>query len=140
MLLGMTDAVTTTKVPRRLRERIAARAAEQRVTAAEVITQLLDDADRRARFDAVRDAYASTDHSSGDETAVWDSLAGDGELRHDRAAADDLDDPDHPTDRHCGRRHHATRRSVAPRLPRPGSATRPLMNTSGPVGHSDAAD
>ena len=53
----MPEAVTTIKVPKSVRERIAARANEQHITAAEVITQLLDEADRRARFDAVRAAY-----------------------------------------------------------------------------------
>ena len=78
ILVGMLDPVTTIKVPRSLRERIAARAGQQRMTAAEVITELLDEADRRARFEAVREAYASTDASYREETEAWDSLADDG--------------------------------------------------------------
>ncbi len=78
ILIGMPDTVTTIKVPRSLRERIAARAGQQRMTAAEVIADLLDEADRRARFEAVREAYASTDASYREETEAWDSLADDG--------------------------------------------------------------
>lgn len=48
------------------------------MTAAEVITGLLDEADRRARFEAIREAYASTDTSYREETEAWDSSAGDG--------------------------------------------------------------
>jgi hypothetical protein len=78
ILIGMPDTVTTIKVPRSLRERIAARAVQQRMTSAEVIAELLDEADRRARFEAVREAYASTDASYREETEAWDSLADDG--------------------------------------------------------------
>ncbi len=78
ILIGMPDTVTTIKVPRSLRERIAARAGQQRMTAAELIADLLDEADRRARFEAVREAYASTDASYREETEAWDSLADDG--------------------------------------------------------------
>ena len=74
----MPDPVTTIKVPRSLRERIATRAAEQRKTAAEVITELLDDAERRARFDAVRASYVQVDASYLEETEAWDTLADDG--------------------------------------------------------------
>ena len=78
VLIGMRDVVTTIKVLRSLRERIATRAGQQRMTAAEVIAELLDEADRRARFEAVREAYASTDASYREETEAWDSLADDG--------------------------------------------------------------
>jgi hypothetical protein len=78
ILLGMPDSVTTIKVPRSLHERIAARAARQRMTPAEVIADLLDEADRRARFEAVRESYASTDTSYREETEAWASGAGDG--------------------------------------------------------------
>ncbi|NEK60234.1 hypothetical protein GCU56_20460 [Geodermatophilus sabuli] len=70
--------MTTIKVPRSLRERIAARASQQQMTAAEVIAELLDEADRHARFEAIREAYASTDASYREETQAWDSLADDG--------------------------------------------------------------
>jgi hypothetical protein len=42
------------------------------------VGELLDEADRRARFQAVREAYASTDASYREETEAWDSLADDG--------------------------------------------------------------
>jgi hypothetical protein len=74
----MTESLTTIKVPKSLRERIAARAGEKRMTAAELIAGLLDEADRRARFDAVRAAYAQADTSYQEETEAWDSLADDG--------------------------------------------------------------
>ncbi|WP_139228927.1 ribbon-helix-helix protein [Blastococcus tunisiensis] len=74
----MSDPVTTIKVPRSLRERIAARAGQQGVTAAEVITELLDEADRHARFAAVREAYANTDASYREETEAWDAVTDDG--------------------------------------------------------------
>lgn len=74
----MPDPLTTVKVPRSLRERIAVRARQQRMTAAEVIAGLLDEADRHARFDAVRAAYAHPDASYVEESETWDSLAGDG--------------------------------------------------------------
>ena len=78
MLNGMPDGLTTVKLPKSLRERLAARARQQRMTAAEVVAELLDEADRRARFDAVREAYAHADASYLEETEAWDSLADDG--------------------------------------------------------------
>jgi predicted DNA-binding ribbon-helix-helix protein len=78
MLGGMPGTLTTIKVPKALRERIAARAGRRRMTAAEVIAELLDEADRRSRFTAVREAYATTDASYREETDEWDSLADDG--------------------------------------------------------------
>jgi hypothetical protein len=78
ILVGMPDTATTLKVPRSLGERIAARAARQRMTVAEAIAELLDDADRRSRFEAVREAYANTDAAYREETEAWDSLADEG--------------------------------------------------------------
>lgn len=78
ILLGMPELLTTIKLPKSLRERIALRARQQRMTAAELIAGLLDEADRRARFDAVRDAYAHADASYREESEAWDSLADDG--------------------------------------------------------------
>jgi hypothetical protein len=78
ILSGMPEPVTTIKVPKSLRERIASLAGRQQKTAAEVITELLDDAERRARFDAVRAAYLEVDVSYLDETEAWDALADDG--------------------------------------------------------------
>lgn len=74
----MRESLTTIKVPKTLRERIAARATERRITAAEVVAELLDEADRRARFAAVRQAYAEDDASYQEETEAWNSLADDG--------------------------------------------------------------
>ena len=74
----MPEVLTTIKVPKSLRERIAVRAREQRMTAAEVVAELLDEADRRSRFAAVREAYATPDPSYREETEAWDSLADDG--------------------------------------------------------------
>lgn len=70
--------MTTIKVPRQLRERIAREAADFGGTAAELVTELLDEHDRRARFDAVRQAYVSNDSTYADETEDWDTLADDG--------------------------------------------------------------
>jgi hypothetical protein len=79
----MPELLTTIRVPTSLRERIAAvRAGQQQMTAAEVIAGLLDGADRRARFVAVREAYAHADASYAEESEAWDSLADDG-LRSD---------------------------------------------------------
>lgn len=74
----MADGLTTIKVPKTLRTRIATLARQRRRTAAEVIEELLDEADRRARFAAVREAYADADPSYADETEAWDTLAADG--------------------------------------------------------------
>lgn len=77
-LIGMPEPLTTIKVPKSLRARISALAGQRHRTAAEVIEELLDEADRRARFDAVRAAYESADSAYLDETEAWDSLAADG--------------------------------------------------------------
>jgi hypothetical protein len=74
----MAESLTTIVVPERLGERLGALAEQQRSTAAEVIAALLDDADRRARFDAVRTAYAADDASYAAESETWDAWAGDG--------------------------------------------------------------
>lgn len=72
------EAMTTIKIPKQLRERVARDAAQEGLTAAGFITVLIDDYERQRRFDAVRQAYATTDDSYTAETAAWDSLAGDG--------------------------------------------------------------
>lgn len=74
----MPAELTTIKVPRQLRERIAARARAQHATAADVLTRLLDDADRAARFAAVRAAYAGVDDDYVVETVEWDATSADG--------------------------------------------------------------
>lgn len=75
--------MTTIKVPKELRQRIAGAAADAGFTAAGLIAVLLDDYDRHARFAAVRSAYANVTHadvdrSYADETEEWDALADDG--------------------------------------------------------------
>lgn len=72
------EAMTTIKVPKSLRERIAREAAGEGLTAAGLIAEALDERDRRARFRAVRRAYATVDASYVEETGHWDALAGDG--------------------------------------------------------------
>ena len=79
MLTRMTvEPMTTIKVPKDLRVRIAREAAEQGVTAARLISGLLDEHERRARFRAVGRAYATVDSGYAAETEHWDTLAGDG--------------------------------------------------------------
>ena len=70
--------MTTIKVPKDLRARISREAADSGVTAAAFIADLLDERERRARFQAVAQAYETADDSYADETAEWDELADDG--------------------------------------------------------------
>lgn len=72
------EPVTTIKVPRSLRERIARDAAEQGLTAAALLVSLLDTHERQARFRAVRDAYARPDAGYDQENQTWDAVVGDG--------------------------------------------------------------
>lgn len=80
MLIGMSDQMTTIKVPKSLRQRIAREAAREGSTAAALLSRLLDDHDRQARFEAVRAAYAEemSDTSYDDELRLWDQTVGDG--------------------------------------------------------------
>jgi hypothetical protein len=73
-----TEPITTIKVPKELRERISREAAREGLTAAGFISALLADYQQQARFQAVRDAYATSDPTYTTETGEWDSLAGDG--------------------------------------------------------------
>ena len=80
---GMTsEPMTTIKVPKHLRERLSRNAGRAGLTAAALISDLLDERERQARFDAVRHAYETSTDDAGDahaaETQEWDSLAGDG--------------------------------------------------------------
>jgi hypothetical protein len=68
----------TIKVPKQLRERISRDAAHEGLTAAGLISVLLDEHERRARFSAVRRAHAQADPAYAAETAEWEALAGDG--------------------------------------------------------------
>jgi hypothetical protein len=70
--------MTTIKVPKQLRQRVADGAAREGLTAADLISTLLDEYERRRRFDAVRQAYAADDPTYIEETEVWDAAIGDG--------------------------------------------------------------
>jgi len=83
MLDGMPEPLTTLKVPKALRERISRQAAAEGSTAAGLLARLLDEHDRRLRFEAVRAAYAEPDASYRDETADWDVALADGLDRED---------------------------------------------------------
>jgi hypothetical protein len=78
MLDGMSGEMTTIKTPKPLRERLARDAAAEGVTAAGLISRLLDEHERRQRFRAVAAVYAQPDESYDAETEAWDALAGDG--------------------------------------------------------------
>jgi hypothetical protein len=79
ILRGMSQGDTTTiKVPKQLRERIAREAAGRGLTAAALITLLLDDRDRARRFQGVRDSYAVPDLDYRDEVEAWDATSADG--------------------------------------------------------------
>lgn len=73
-----TRTVTTIKVSTALRDRLARDAAREGQSAAGLIAALLDEFDRRRRFDAVRQAYAGAEEAYLEEDEVWDGLAGDG--------------------------------------------------------------
>lgn len=78
MLDGMPDT-TTIKVPRALRERISQDASRRGITAASLISELLDGYEREQRFHAVGEAYAaSAADGQLEETAEWDGAADDG--------------------------------------------------------------
>lgn len=71
--------VTTIKVPRALRDRIAAGAASEGVTAAAFLTELLARHDRDDRLAAVGRAYrAERDADYERLTEEWDEADGDG--------------------------------------------------------------
>lgn len=69
---------TTIKVQKSLRERISRVAAAEGRTAAGLISRLLDEHERQAKFASVRSAYATIDEAYVHESAEWDGLAGDG--------------------------------------------------------------
>jgi hypothetical protein len=72
------EPLTTIKVPKQLRARVTRSAADHGLTAAGLITVLLDEHERRRRFEAVRAAYAVEDPTYAEEVEAWDGLAGDG--------------------------------------------------------------
>jgi hypothetical protein len=77
---GTKAPMTTIKVPRSLRQRIAGDAAEEGVTAAVFLTGLIDRYERDRRFALVRRAYAghdgSVDSDYAELTRDWDRLVG----------------------------------------------------------------
>jgi hypothetical protein len=75
----MASEPTTIKVPKHLRERLSRHAGHAGLTVAALISEMLDERERQARFKAVRRAYeASADDAYAAETQEWVSLAGDG--------------------------------------------------------------
>jgi hypothetical protein len=71
-----TELMTTIKVPKDLRDRISRDAALAGLTAAGFLGALLAEHERAARFDSVRQAYATApDAEYLIETAQWDKLA-----------------------------------------------------------------
>jgi hypothetical protein len=72
------DPVTTVKVPRSLRARIARNASANGQTAAGFLATAIDRWEREQRLAAVRSAYADRDRGYRDETDAWDATNGDG--------------------------------------------------------------
>ena len=72
------DPVTTVKVPRSLRARIARDAAATGQTAASFLTTVVDRWEREQRLAGVRRAYDSADLTYRDETQLWDAASADG--------------------------------------------------------------
>lgn len=69
-------ALTTIKVPVELRDRISRDAKERGVTAAALLNQLLDDAERARRMEAVGAAFATLkdDDEYWDDVRAWDAI------------------------------------------------------------------
>jgi hypothetical protein len=72
------DPVTTVKVPRSLRARIARDASANGQTAAGFLTTVIDRWEREQRLANVRRAYAARDEAYREETEAWDAARGDG--------------------------------------------------------------
>lgn len=70
--------MTTVKVPRSLRARIARDAAASGQTAAGFLAIVVNDWERAQRLAEVRRAYESRDQDYRDETEAWDTASGDG--------------------------------------------------------------
>ncbi|APZ32948.1 ribbon-helix-helix protein [Microbacterium aurum] len=73
--------LTTIKVPVELRERVSTAARERGVTAATLLSELLDQDERRQRLAAARDAIERQppDESYWAEARAWDEIAGVGD-------------------------------------------------------------
>ena len=77
--MPMAEPMTTIKVSKRLRDRIARDAAREGLTAAGLLANLIDAHERADRFAAVRRAYDSDlDPEYRAELDSWGTLAGDG--------------------------------------------------------------
>jgi hypothetical protein len=72
------DPVTTVKVPRSLRMRIARDARANGQTAAGFLATVIDRWEREQRMAQVRRAYEGSDQAYRDETEAWDVAGGDG--------------------------------------------------------------
>jgi len=68
--------LTTIKVPVELRDRISRDAKARGVTAAALLSELLDDAERRRRMAAVGEAFATLedDDEYWDDVRAWDKI------------------------------------------------------------------
>lgn len=75
---GFDDPVTTVKVPRSLRARIARDAAAMGQTAAGFLTTVVDRWEREQRLGVVRRAYEHRDEAYDDETRAWEVTDSDG--------------------------------------------------------------
>ncbi|MBT8160907.1 MULTISPECIES: hypothetical protein [Arthrobacter] len=72
-------SATTIKVPHELRDRINHDAGERGLSAAALLTELLDGYERSRRFEAIREAYGRLpeDDTYAQETRLWDETSGD---------------------------------------------------------------
>jgi hypothetical protein len=78
MTIAPDDPVTTVKVPRSLRARIARDASANGQTAAGFLATVVDRWEREQRLAAVGRAYAGRDRAYRDETQAWDVAGADG--------------------------------------------------------------
>jgi hypothetical protein len=78
MTAAADDPVTTVKVPRSLRIRIARDASANGQTAAGFLATVIDNWERDERLAQVRRAYDRGDEAYRDETEAWDVAGGDG--------------------------------------------------------------
>lgn len=80
MLLKMSTATTTIRVPVQTRDRLAAQARERGVSIAALLGELAARAEREAIFLAEREATRAEAalHPIRDENRAWDTTAGDG--------------------------------------------------------------
>lgn len=78
MAAAAEDPVTTVKVPRSLRVRIARDASANGQTAAGFLATVVDRWERDQRLAAVGRAYDGRDQAYRDETTAWDEASADG--------------------------------------------------------------